>query len=1154
MIKPPGKNRIRVLLIRMTVIFLFFSCEENNKNKIASVEPAPTYLPPVTFLLDTMPPPKRTELKDVPPPIITLVPKTKGGSYTIKNEQGEERINLFSPLTISTPEPIKHFTNFTSDDGLSSSNVLSGFMDKKGQLWFGTVDGGVSKYDGMGFTKYTSALGLADNVVYCMAEDKKGNLWFGTNVGASCFDGVRFKTFTTKNGLADNFVFSIVKDKNENLWFGTSNGVSRFDGIKFTTIDTSNGLPSNNVNRIIEDMSGNLWFATYGGGVCRYDGQHFTTFTTNNGLKTNYILSLYEDADSNLWIGNYEKGICKIDGNTVRTIAMPAQLSNQSVYNISADKNGNLWFTTWGDGVYKYDKKNFTSVNDAQGLINNAVNCIITDKTGNIWFGTQAGLSCYKGEAVNIFTGSKGFTDLLINAITEDESGNLWLGTQGNGAVFYDGKQFKSFSVSQGLRNNSVFAIIKDRSGKLWFGTMDNGIHCYDGTQFTNYSSTQGLGGNRINVMMCDKSGNLWIGYDPGGVSRFDGYGFTNFTNEQGLPDNFVSCLFEDSKENLWFGTQGGGACRFDGKYLMNFTTKQGLGDNIVNKIIEAPAGIFWIATGNGISRYDGKSFYTITTRDGLPANNVNDIKEDRQGDLWIGTTEGICRLRFDTSATTQQTSSKTHAGLLNVTNDELRNLVPSWEIYSVKTGFPLRNVWTSGLYISKRSLPHNDNKDSNIIWSGFGDTKFTRFNPNAIIKSTEPIDAFIRSIKVESQDINWYALEKVKKDSLSIERQESIVYGKSLTVEVRDSMQHKFQDIQFDSITPFYQLPLNLVLPYRHNRVSFDFGAIETSRPFMVRYQYMLEGYDDDWSPVTEKTTATYGNINEGSYTFKLKARSPEGVWSKPITYTFKVLPPWWRTWWFRSLMGLAILSLLYIIYRWRTATLHQQKRKLEQTVKERTAEVVKQKEKSDELLLNILPSEVAEELKEKGYTTAKSFDEVTILFSDIKGFTHVAERLTPEDLVKEIDTYFSAFDRVMQQYGLEKIKTIGDAYIAAGGLPEKNSATAQHVVQSAIDMQNVVEKLKQERIASNKPYFELRIGIHSGPVVAGVVGLKKFQYDIWGDTVNLAARMEQSGVPGKINISQHTYELVKRQFNCVPRGKIEAKNKGEIDMYFVE
>ncbi|HKB45343.1 MAG TPA: adenylate/guanylate cyclase domain-containing protein, partial [Chitinophagaceae bacterium] len=397
--------------------------------------------------------------------------------------------------------------------------------------------------------------------------------------------------------------------------------------------------------------------------------------------------------------------------------------------------------------------------------------------------------------------------------------------------------------------------------------------------------------------------------------------------------------------------------------------------------------------------------------------------------------------------------------------------------------------------------------------------------------------------------------------DSLIILNDEVLTFGRILSGSERDSMRHKFSGIKFDSITRFYPLPENLILPYNHNNVTFDFVAIEPARNFLVRYQYILEGYDRDWSPVTDKTSATFGNIDEGIYAFKLKARSPDGVWSEPITYTFKVLPPWWRTWWFRTLMGIILIFLLYGIYRWRTATLRKQKRVLEQTVIERTAEVVeekaeveRQKEKSDELLLNILPSEVAEELKEKGYTTAKAFDEVTVLFSDIKGFTNVAEKMTAQELVKEINTYFSAFDEIILKYGLEKIKTIGDAYIAAGGLPEKNSATSQNVVEAALSMQQTVEKLKQERVSLNKPYFELRIGIHTGPVVAGVVGIKKFQYDIWGDTVNLAARMEQSGVPGKINISQHTYEVVKEQFTCAYRGKIEAKNKGDIDMYFVE
>lgn len=234
---------------------------------------------------------------------------------------------------------------------------------------------------------------------------------------------------------------------------------------------------------------------------------------------------------------------------------------------------------------------------------------------------------------------------------------------------------------------------------------------------------------------------------------------------------------------------------------------------------------------------------------------------------------------------------------------------------------------------------------------------------------------------------------------------------------------------------------------------------------------------------------------------------------------------------------------------------------RELEQKVTERTAEVVaekikveKQKKRSDDLLLNILPEEVAEELKTKGSAEAKFIDEVTVLFTDFKDFTELSEKLTPKELVSEINDCFSAFDHIMQKYGVEKIKTIGDSYMAAGGLPVTNTSHASDVVNSALEIQKFILQRKAKRESEGKLFFEIRIGVHSGPVVAGIVGVKKFSYDIWGDTVNTASRMESSGEVGQVNISGATYSLVKDKFNCVYRGKIKAKGKGEIDMYFVE
>lgn len=226
----------------------------------------------------------------------------------------------------------------------------------------------------------------------------------------------------------------------------------------------------------------------------------------------------------------------------------------------------------------------------------------------------------------------------------------------------------------------------------------------------------------------------------------------------------------------------------------------------------------------------------------------------------------------------------------------------------------------------------------------------------------------------------------------------------------------------------------------------------------------------------------------------------------------------------------------------------------RLENEVNLRTAELTKTKERSDELLLNILPKEIAEELKLKGYTSVRRYEKTTILFMDIVGFSTISEGLAPKQLVAEIDTYFSAFDTIMEKVGMEKIKTIGDAYIAAAGLPRGNQAKTLTVVKAAFDILDKVNELRKEREGLNAAFFEFRIGINTGPVVAGVVGSKKFQYDIWGDAVNMAARMEQNSAAGKINISQSTYDIVKNNITCTHRGKINAKNKGEIDMYYVD
>jgi len=265
-------------------------------------------------------------------------------------------------------------------------------------------------------------------------------------------------------------------------------------------------------------------------------------------------------------------------------------------------------------------------------------------------------------------------------------------------------------------------------------------------------------------------------------------------------------------------------------------------------------------------------------------------------------------------------------------------------------------------------------------------------------------------------------------------------------------------------------------------------------------------------------------------------------------------------------GILGLLLIIVGYGYYDKRRTSrlLAQQKQQIEQAFEEIRVQneqleeanrvIGQEKQRSDDLLHNILPHETAEELKATGQATPKRYEQVSVLFTDFKGFTSSAEKMTPEEVVSQLDTCFKAFDRIVKNHGLEKIKTIGDAYMCAGGLPVENPENAERMIQAGLEMQRFMTQWKAEREADGKTTWECRLGIHSGPVVAGVVGESKFAYDIWGDTVNTASRMESSGEVGKVNISETTYQLVKDKIKCVYRGELEAKGKGKIGMYFVE
>jgi adenylate cyclase len=337
--------------------------------------------------------------------------------------------------------------------------------------------------------------------------------------------------------------------------------------------------------------------------------------------------------------------------------------------------------------------------------------------------------------------------------------------------------------------------------------------------------------------------------------------------------------------------------------------------------------------------------------------------------------------------------------------------------------------------------------------------------------------------------------------------------------------------------------------LGYRNNSITFVLSPADT-----FYYQYFLNGFDRKWTSWRQSRLKEYTNLPAGHYTFHVRYLDSGKKAVEISLINLQVLPFWYfsRLALFVYLIG--FILIIWTIYAHLNLRFARKQYMLEQIINKRTEDLIIEKEKTENLLANVLPKNTANEIITKGKATKITYNFVTVLFSDIQGFTNVAEEMNPEVLIDELDKFFFHFDSVVEKYGIEKIKTIGDAYMCAGGIPEKNRTNPVEIILAALEMKAFMNTLKQTSELEGMKFWDIRIGIHTGSVVAGVVGHKKLSYDIWGDTVNIASRMESSGEAGKINISGTTHEFVKDFFICEFRGKMPVKYKGELEMYFVK
>jgi len=732
-----------------------------------------------------------------------------------------------------------------------------------------------------------------------MLEDQEGSLWFGTfGGGVVCFNGKNFTQYTRTEGLSNNTVNSIIQDKSGNYWMATSGGgISRFDGKEFTHYTTRQGLAGDQVRSLYQDKEGKIWIGTFGNGISCFDGVSFTNYSEKEGFPATHIASIFQDKTGNLWFGTYNDGLIRFDGRHFYQYTEKQGLSDNTVLTVMQECDGVLWFGTSGGGISRYDGESFQTFNKEDGLTNNYIRCNLVGRQGNLWFGTRdGGLIRYDKELFTHYTDNEGLAGSKVFGITQDRKGNLWFTSFGSGITRYDGNIFESYSLKESVLNDFVYSILESKDGKIWFGSDGGGITSFDGVFFNQWTQKEGLCHNSVRCMLEDRNQQIWVGTYGGGVSRFDGRKFVNYSVKEGLSSDKIMCIYEDRDGNIWFGTDGGGITRYDGRKFTRFSAQEGLNSNIVISILQDNAGVMWFGTsGGGLIRFDGNYSTAFTRREGLSSNFITSLRQDKHGNLLIGTRNGPNILKAD----------QMHGETENTKSGIFKN-------YSYEDGFLGIGCNLNALFEDKNGL----------IWMG-STNRLTAFRPWEEVPDTTTPQVKIANIQLFNEDIPWSAMTPGE--------DESIVLNNNVIV----------SDFKFSGLSKWYFLPENLSLAHSSNYLRFSYICISQNQTSKIRYQYKLEGMDSHWSSNTNLTSITYGNLKPGHYTFRVKAMNSAGVRSDEATYSFSIRSPWWKTWWFYSLIFAAVIVLIYIFIKWREINHRLQRKILSDRIEEQTHEL---------------------------------------------------------------------------------------------------------------------------------------------------------------------------------------------------------------------
>lgn len=829
---------------------------------------------------------------------------------------------------------VLRFDHLSVKQGLSQGNILDIHQDELGFIWIGTEDG-LNLYDGYQFTIFRNdpkdTFSISNNNIYCIAEDKNGNLWVGTQTGLNFYNKKlnkfeRFMHGSDEQTLSNNTIYSIFFDSKNNLWVGTANGLNLYNSVtktfkRFVPDPSKPGsLAHADVRSIIEDSSHRLWVGTTGGlSMLNLERTSFINYyhnpDDNTTLSSNKIRALFEDKDGELWVGTFDGGLNLMtsqEGKFVRYTYHAndlSSISSQFVRDINQNSNGQLWIATDGGGLNLLDKSKGTFTHYG-----------VDERNEN------------------------GPKTLVTTSILFDRNGTMWVGTRYTGAIIYDKGKYGFRHVKHNsndpssLSGNIVTCFDTDEQGNVWIGVDGGGVNYYDRKmeRFTHLNhnpyNKNSPSNDKVLSVKLDQHGDLWIGTWEGGVSRYNTktkqfkHYRHNPQNTKSISDNSIFYILEDSHGNLWFATYGNGISRYNRatddftQYVPDANNPNSICGKAIIHMIEDHMGKLWIASRqDGLDMFDPQKETFIHYKAGnkptdLSDNAVFTLYEDTKHRLWVGTNGSGLNL-FDRKTQT----FKSYRQMDGLPNDVIMGILEDDE----------KNLWVST------------------------NNGLCKFNPDKVtFKNYDEGDG------LQSNQFNRWAFLKLSTgefvfggvNGFNLFDPADIKYNASIPpVYITDfKLFNKPVKIGEDQILKSnIVLTHELTLNYYENFFSFEFAALNYRLPEKNRYRYIMEGLQSEWIDAGFERRVSFTSLSPGKYTFKVVASNNDGIWNKKgMSLKITITPPFWQTWWFRTLVVLLIIGGLCFFYWIRVYSIQKQKMQLEKQVHERTEEVIKQKE----------------------------------------------------------------------------------------------------------------------------------------------------------------------------------------------------------------